>query len=552
MMRWLALASIAAACSTIACGQAPDATRCNQTSDCTGDAVCTQNLCQAGYRLTMTPAGDGAGRITSSPDGFNCSVACSAPLAAGAALTLHAIPDSNSDFLGWSGGCSGTADCAVTMDAAKSVTALFRSNHVVFSSEMALDGSDATTVNGTINVWRVSADGTALLPLTRGTTSGNNSVAARSSPDGKQVSFVSSMALDGSDAANTNTTANIWRVNADGTGLKALTQAIASSDALLSLSAAQWSPDGSKLAFSSTRNVDGSDSANPNGVSNVWRVNADGTGLTPLTHATVAGTSSFNPQWSPDGTKIAFSSSLNLNGNVASAANPAPNIWVMDANGGALTPLTRATAASAGSSIPQWSPDGTRLVFSSSRNIDLSDTANGVNATQNIWRVNVDGGGLVPVTINQAAGADSTFARFSPNGKTIVFSSSMRLDGSNAANVGNTANVWRIDAEGGNLTALTHATASTDTTLMFPGFSLEGSRIIFTSSNKLDGTDAANANSTLNIWRLNVNGGAKTALTRATASGANSLTCATGGGTELWILELVLAVGFLRRRSRRS
>ena len=549
MMRWLALASIAAACSTIACGQAPDATRCNQTSDCTGDAVCTQNLCQAGYRLSMTPTGDGAGRITSSPDGFNCSVACSAPLAAGAALTLHAIPDSNSDFLGWSGGCSGTGDCPVTMDAAKSVTALFRSNHVVFASEMKLDGSDAPNANSTFNVWRVSADGTGLTPLTRATASGANSASARSSPDGKQVSFVSALALDGSDAANTNSIANIWRINADGTGLTPLTRAIASNDGILSISSAQWSPDGTKLVFSSARNVDGSDSPNPSGISNVWRVNADGTGLIALTQATVAGASSFNPQWSPDGTKIAFSSSLNVDGTNTANPNGTSNIWVMDASGGGRTPLTRATAASAGSSIPEWSPDGTKLVFSSSRNTNLSDTS---VPAQNIWRVNVDGGGLTPVTINTVAGADSTFARFSPNGRTIVFSSSMRLDGSNAANVNNTANVWRIDADGANLTALTRATASADGTFMFPGFSLEGSRIIFSSSNKLDGTDAANANSTTNIWRLNVNGGTKTALTRATANGASSLTCATGGGTELWILELALAVGFLRRRSRRS
>ena len=41
-------------------------------------------------------------------------------------MTLNATPGDGWAFTGWSGACSGTAECTVTMDAAKSVTATFQ------------------------------------------------------------------------------------------------------------------------------------------------------------------------------------------------------------------------------------------------------------------------------------------------------------------------------------------------------------------------------------------------------------------------------------------
>jgi hypothetical protein len=40
-------------------------------------------------------------------------------------VTLTATADTGSAFAGWSGDCSGTGDCVLTVDAAKSVTATF-------------------------------------------------------------------------------------------------------------------------------------------------------------------------------------------------------------------------------------------------------------------------------------------------------------------------------------------------------------------------------------------------------------------------------------------
>lgn len=79
----------------------------------------------ATFALTVSKAGTGAGTVSSSPAGINCGSACSASFGSGASVILSAAPDSGSTFAGWSGACTGTGTCAVTMDAAKTVSATF-------------------------------------------------------------------------------------------------------------------------------------------------------------------------------------------------------------------------------------------------------------------------------------------------------------------------------------------------------------------------------------------------------------------------------------------
>jgi hypothetical protein len=77
------------------------------------------------YALTVTRAGTGTGAVTSNPTGIDCGATCTASFASGAVVTLTATPASGSTFTGWSGACSGSGACSVTMDAAKNVTASF-------------------------------------------------------------------------------------------------------------------------------------------------------------------------------------------------------------------------------------------------------------------------------------------------------------------------------------------------------------------------------------------------------------------------------------------
>lgn len=77
------------------------------------------------HALTVGQAGAGVGTVTSDPAGISCGSTCSHSFTDGAVVTLSAQPDAASQFTGWSGDCSGTGSCVVTMSAAKGVTATF-------------------------------------------------------------------------------------------------------------------------------------------------------------------------------------------------------------------------------------------------------------------------------------------------------------------------------------------------------------------------------------------------------------------------------------------
>jgi hypothetical protein len=73
--------------------------------------------------LSVTIAGSGT--VTSDPVGIACPTNCSAEFDAGSVVTLSVDPDDFWQFTGWSGACSGTGGCTLTMNANNSVTATF-------------------------------------------------------------------------------------------------------------------------------------------------------------------------------------------------------------------------------------------------------------------------------------------------------------------------------------------------------------------------------------------------------------------------------------------
>ena len=103
--------------------------------------------------LTVVEAGTGAGQVTSSPPGINCSATsnqCAAPFAAGTPVTLTASASAGSSFTGWSGGgCSGTGACQVTLAADTNVTATFKRKITTKMLSVALTGGGAGTVTST-------------------------------------------------------------------------------------------------------------------------------------------------------------------------------------------------------------------------------------------------------------------------------------------------------------------------------------------------------------------------------------------------------------------
>ncbi|MBK7660375.1 MAG: choice-of-anchor D domain-containing protein [Betaproteobacteria bacterium] len=102
---------------------------CNVTMDTAKSVTATFNLQQ--FALTMTKSGSGTGSVASTPAGIACGATCSANFNSGVSVALAAAPATGSFFAGWSGACTGTGACNVTMDAAKSVGAEFKLNTAI-------------------------------------------------------------------------------------------------------------------------------------------------------------------------------------------------------------------------------------------------------------------------------------------------------------------------------------------------------------------------------------------------------------------------------------
>jgi hypothetical protein len=109
-------------------------------------AVFTENTPQP--TLTAVASGDGDGTVLSLPSGIFCGADCTQAADSGMTLTLRAIASSQAIFEGWSGGgCSGTADCALTLSEDTIVTAVFTPAATVIV-EKAGSGSGTVVADG--------------------------------------------------------------------------------------------------------------------------------------------------------------------------------------------------------------------------------------------------------------------------------------------------------------------------------------------------------------------------------------------------------------------
>jgi Tol biopolymer transport system component len=167
--------------------------------------------------------------------------------------------------------------------------------------------------------------------------------------------------------------------------------------ALLSAAAAaaqETGPNG-KIAFSSSADGD----------QDIYTMNPDGSELVNLTDAFGPWTDD-DPNWSPDGSKIAFASGRG-GGEGHVFAN---NVFVMNADGSDQVRLTF-EPDHLSSVQPSWSPDGARLAFASDREGDWE-----------IFTMNPDGSVQANITgPNQARPFDDKNPDWSPDGARIIF-----------------------------------------------------------------------------------------------------------------------------------
>jgi uncharacterized repeat protein (TIGR02543 family) len=120
---------------------------------CTGTGSCnvtvTQNLSvtatfsQLNYVLTVST--NGSGSVTSKDSDINCPGVCGYSYSDGTQVTLNATQATGWSFTGWSGACSGTGSCNVTMTQDLSVAATFTQNQGFYSLTVSTGGAGTVT-----------------------------------------------------------------------------------------------------------------------------------------------------------------------------------------------------------------------------------------------------------------------------------------------------------------------------------------------------------------------------------------------------------------------
>jgi len=95
------------------------------------------------YQLSVTPPVSGTGTVSSTPPGIRCPTSCSATFPQSTEVNLSAAPAKNYFFEGWSGACSGTAPCTVSMTGTEKVSATFDPGEVL---TVSIAGNGAGTV----------------------------------------------------------------------------------------------------------------------------------------------------------------------------------------------------------------------------------------------------------------------------------------------------------------------------------------------------------------------------------------------------------------------
>lgn len=205
------------------------------------------------------------------------------------------------------------------------------------------------------DVWAVNADGSGLRRLTRDGTSGD----ATFSPDGRRIVFASGRA-HGAHAPELHV------MDVDGRNVRRLTHSTEAPRAFWQNTQPAWSPDGKSVIFVRTR-VRGETET-----TDLWRVPSAG-GAPPVRLTRAAGREA-NPAFAPDGA-LGFDRDGWVRrlgpaglGNVRPGADPA---WSPDGSylafvgddGIYVTLGQSARLVAPGGSAPAWSPDGSRLVY---------------------------------------------------------------------------------------------------------------------------------------------------------------------------------------------
>jgi Tol biopolymer transport system component len=230
---------------------------------------------------------------------------------------------------------------------------------------------DRGNTNVNARIYAVSPAGGPARPLTSGRFDDSDPAW---SPDHRRIAFVR--------AASAGGPADIWVMNADGTGVRRVTH---TGDAY----EPSWSPDGQRLVFRGP--------AHGGSGFDLFVIDANGRGVHRITHQPNDTILLSEPAWSPDGKRIAFRADEQLYG-------PNSGVDVINVDGKGLKRLAL------GGSYPAWSPAGRLIAFT-------RDIGSPPHDRLQLWVMNADGTKQRLLT----RGPNDATPAFSPDTHRIAF-----------------------------------------------------------------------------------------------------------------------------------
>jgi TolB protein len=226
--------------------------------------------------------------------------------------------------------------------------------------------------DGNFEIYRVGADGRGLRRLTRDAS--QTDLSPRLSPDGRRIAWEREIGLPGGGVA-----AQLWIMNADGTGQRVVVDNGAENRS------PDWTADGMGLVYASY-------------VTGNWEIFRTAVAGGEMANLTDNAFADQFPRVSPDGARILFHSNRDFNF----------EIYVMDADGSG--PL-RLTSSAADDRFADWTPDGAGIVWSP------------FTTTFDLHAMNSDGTGE---RVLLATGFAERHPSVAPDGRLVVFQSDRR------------------------------------------------------------------------------------------------------------------------------
>jgi Tol biopolymer transport system component len=347
---------------------------------------------------------------------------------------------------------------------------------IVFTSNRTA-GAGVDNPTGDYEIFRMNSDGTGVKQLTFNKGFDFEPVL---SPDGTKIAYTSR----GKQPSNPEGEEDVYVMNAsDGKGKKNLSNNRAEAYD----GSPHFSPGSKKIAYQSY----GIQSSNPEGDYEVYVVNVlDGLGKKNLTNngVEVSGADlveDYSPDFSPDGKKIAYASTSEQSSNPEGDAE----VYSMNALDGKGKKNLTNNGVEVGDYFPDFSPDGTRIAYTSvgkqDSNLEGDYEIYVMNAADGLDQTNLS---------NNGDGVFDLTPKFSPGGKRIAYSSF----GDQPSNPEGDYEVYRANAtNASDQLNLSDNGADIDDSLL--NFSSNGAKVVYGS----EGIQPSNLQGDSEIYRMN-------------------------------------------------